>query len=209
MFASEHLVSLGFTPDLFPAGIHMCYIYNDDQRRQEVMSKFIDSGLQAGERVGYFTDTLSPRELRTHLADMGVHLPPETDRERLSISAALDTYCPDGIFIPERMLKGLESLYTESLGKGYPGVRVTGEMSWALKEIPGRERLIEYEARVNTILLEYPVTAICQYDARRFDGATLFDVLNVHPMMIVAGQVVHNPYYTPPETFLSQRLADQ
>lgn len=209
MCASEHLVSLGFTPDLFPAGTHMCYIYNDDRQRQEIMSKFIDSGLQAGERVGYFTDTLSPSELRAHLTDMGVHLPPETDQKRFSISTAMETYCPDRTFIPERMLEVLKSTYKDSIEAGYPGARATGEMSWALRDIPGVDRLIEYEALVNVVVQEHPITAVCQYDARRFDGATLFDVLNVHPMMIVNGQVVRNPYYTPPEEFLEKHMADR
>ena len=61
---------------------------------------------------------------------------------------------------------------------------------------------MEYEALVNTVLDTHPVTPICQYDARRFDGATLLNVLKVHPMMIVQGQIVHNPYYMPPEEFL-------
>ncbi len=80
------LTSRGFTAELFPAGTHMCYIYNDDRERLELISKFVESGLQAH----------------------------------------------------------------------------------------------------------------CQYDARRFDGATLFDVLKVHPMMIIRGQVVRNPFTSSP-----------
>lgn len=30
------------------------------------------------------------------------------------------------------------------------------------------------------------------------------DVLSVHPMMIVRGQLVNNPYYIEPEEFLKQ-----
>jgi len=52
MSNSVHLVSLGFTTDLFPIGTHMCYIYNDDQERHKLISKFIESGLQGREKVG-------------------------------------------------------------------------------------------------------------------------------------------------------------
>ena len=44
---------------------------------------------------------------------------------------------------------------------------------------------------------------MCQYDARLFDGATLFKVLQIHPFMVAQGQVVRNPYYLRPEEFLS------
>ncbi len=64
--------------------------------------------------------------------------------------------------------------------------------------------MIEYEAQLNTVVAKYPCTALCQYDARRFDGATLFHVLSVHPAMVVQGQVVRNPYYIPPEKFLGK-----
>ena len=64
---------------------------------------------------------------------------------------------------------------------------------------------VEYEARINLLVREVPSTIICQYDARLFDGATLYGILSVHPMMIVHGQVVRNPYYIEPEVFLAGR----
>ena len=67
---------------------------------------------------------------------------------------------------------------------------------------PGSDRLMEYEALVNNVLKTHPITAVCQYDANRFSGATIVDVLKVHPMMIVRGQIVRNPYYMKPEDFL-------
>jgi hypothetical protein len=79
-------------------------------------------------------------------------------------------------------------------------------MDWALKGFAGTERLIEFEAAVNTIVGECPITGLCQYDARLFDGETLFEVLRAHPMMVVRGQVVRNPGYVPPEEYLKRFL---
>src|ERR1035437_9350100 len=176
MSSCERLVSLGFTAEAFPAGTHMCYIYNDEQERRQVISKFIESGLQGQEKVGYFADMTPPDEVRALLSGLGIGLPPKTDERQFAITRALDTSCPDGLFVPERMLQNLRSMYKTSIEDGYAGARASGEMSWALKGVPGSDRLIEYEALINTIVSEYPTTAVCQYDARRFDGATLFDV---------------------------------
>lgn len=207
MSGTERIVSLGFTAERFPAGTHMCYIYNDDSERREVVSKYVESGLRGHEKVGYFVDDqISPRDVPAHLSAIGIDLPSGIDARGLSITRALDTYCPDGTFLPERMLENLRSMHSSSIGEGYAGARASGEMSWALQGVPGSERLIEYEALINTVVREYPTTAVCQYDARRFDGATLFDVLNVHPMMIVRGQVVRNPYYVAPEHFLTKHV---
>lgn len=204
MSDSERMISLGFTAERFPAGTHMCYIYNDDTERRDVVSKYVESGLRGHEKVGYFVDLVSPGDMPADPSALGIDLPSDIDARGLSITPTLDTYCPDGTFLPERMLEKLRSMYRGSIAEGYAGARAGGETSWALQGIPGSERLIEYEARINTIVAEYPTTVVCQYDARRFDGATLFDVLNVHPMMIVRGQVVRNPYYVEPEHFLAK-----
>jgi hypothetical protein len=141
MTGAERLVSLGFTAELFPAGTHMCYIYNDDRERHELISRFVESGLRGHEKVGYFVDLLSPEEMRAHLSESGVEFPPEMDGREFSITRALDTYCPDGRFVPERMLQNLRSMHCSSIDEGYAGARASGEMTWALRGVPGSERL--------------------------------------------------------------------
>jgi len=88
---------------------------------------------------------------------------------------------------------------------GFTGSRACGEMSWALKDIPGSDRLLEYEVLLNTITSSFPHNGMCQYDARLFDGATIFKVLQVHPYIIAQGQIVRNPYYIKPEDFLAEK----
>ena len=200
MTHARRSILLGFTSTPFPEGTHICYIYADDDERRTVMSAFVESGLNEGERVLYFVDDMTPEALRFVLAEQGIVLPGAEDGH-VSVAAADETYCPDHRFVPERTLDMLRSTYTGSIKTGYPGVRGTGEMSWALKGFPGSDRLIEYETGINIMVRDYPITAVCQYDARRFDGATIFNVLNVHPMMIVRGQVVRNPYYDASEPY--------
>ena len=197
-------VSLGFTSERFPAGTHMCLIYSTESDRRAVIGKFLQSGVAAHESVSYFADALSPAEVQEWLRDTHLDLP-ETDG--FSILDATATYCPGGTFVPGAMLATLRDVYTQATDAGYSNVRVSGEMSWALKGIPGSDRLMEYEALVNDVLVTHPVTAICQYDANRFSGAMIFDVLKVHPMMVVRGQVVRNPYYMKPQDFLKGYLA--
>jgi len=173
----------------------MCYVYADDREHQETVSKFVESALSEREWVSYFADVPSAEDLPAHLTHLGIRLPQERTTGHFEGDLAHRVYCPDGTFIPQRMLDQVRELYLESVRAGYSGARATGEMSWALKGLPGSERLIEYESGLNAVVRECPATLVCQYDARRFSGATLYDVLNVHPYMIVRGQIVRNPYY--------------
>lgn len=203
MTDARRMISLGFDSELYPAGTHMCYIFDDDIERRSLLAEYVQSGLDAGEQVGYFVDTMPPDQLKTSLREAGAQLTDELEGSQYSISAAEDVYCPDGTFKVDRMIDTLRQAYERSSQEGFAGVRLTGEMTWSRKGHPGSDHLAEYEARINVLVRTVPTTAVCQYDARRFDGSTLYDVLSVHPMMIVHGQVHRNPYYVEPEVFLA------
>jgi hypothetical protein len=185
----------------------MCYIFNDDQERLSLMAQFVQSGLDAHELVGYFVDTVTPAELKETMRERGVSLGDQPEGQQFSVLEAETAYCPDGTFQINRMLDAVAGVHHRSLREGYAGARVTGEMTWAKKGFPGSEDLLEYESRVSLLVREVPTTAICQYDARCFDGATLYGVLSVHPMMVVHGQVLQNPYFIAPEVFLANIAA--
>jgi hypothetical protein len=204
MCQASHQVSFGFTEQRFPPGMHICYLYNNENERQHTIAQFIQSGLLAGEKVGYLADipvTPSSDKMDTYLSRLGFTPSRPLKPEQLVLTQAEATYCPDGTFIPERMIDYWRTFYYQAQHDSFTGARVTGDTNWICKGMPGIERWVEYEAMINNLVEEFPVHGvICQYDTNKIDGATLFDVLNVHPMMIVAGQVVHNPYYSAPKT---------
>lgn len=204
MTQPRKIIDMGFTKEPFPEGTHMCLIYDNDAYRQKVISQFLAKGLAVGEQVGYFADVTTPTEVATWLKSLGVEVEKLLAEGTLEVFVAGEVYCPDGQFVPQSMLRRLSDRYTHAVQDGYVGARASGEMSWALRTFPGSDRLMEYEALINTISATSPVTPICQYDARRFDGATLLNVLKVHPLMIVESQIVRNPYYLPPQEFLAR-----
>jgi hypothetical protein len=120
----------------------------------------------------------------------------------VSLSKTADVYFDGGKFDPDRMLDLLKAFYESSTA--FSGARVIGEMLPEIEHIEGGSRLLEYESKVTLLQKKYPFTAVCQYDARAFDGSTILDVLKVHPLMIVRGKVVNNPFYISPEEFLSK-----
>jgi len=204
---SRPMISLGFDTEPYPMGTHMCFIFNNENERRWVMSQYIQSGLDANEQVCYFVDTMSPEDMKKWMREQGVTLPDELEGRQYSFLEAENTYCPDGTFKVDRMIDTVGEAHYRSIREGYVGARGTGEMTWSTRGHAGSENLAEYECRLNILVRTVPITAVCQYDAQRFDGATLYDILSVHPMMIVHGQVVRNPYYVEPEVFLAGKTA--
>jgi len=192
-------VSLGFTDEKFPQGIHMCYFYSDEEERRTIIPQFLASGLGAGERTGYFVQHLPASDLLNSLESLGVDVPSKESEGLFSISSTEQTYHPDGYFDPEKMIGNIHAFYADSMEKGFSGARASGEMQWASQDIPGTDRLLEYETKVNIALKKSPLTSICQYNTNLFDGATVMELLRVHPLVVTNGQVMHNPFFSLPE----------
>ncbi len=204
MTLDKSTISLGFTDELYPPGTHMCQIFSNDEERQALLFKYLAAGLQGNERTCCFSDQVDESILKEFLDNYGISFNDVIDSGALTLSGVQDIYFQDNRFDPDRMLKLLKDYHEDSKIQGYPAARVIGEMSPEVQNIPGGDKLLEYESRVSQLLQEYPVTAVCQYDARQFDGATIMDILKVHPWMVIQGSVVHNPFHIRPEDFLAE-----
>ncbi|MBI5551885.1 MAG: MEDS domain-containing protein [Desulfobacterales bacterium] len=203
MYPQDAMISLGFTNDKTPVGTHICQIFSDDDERGEALLKFLVSGLAAGERAACFSEKITEQTVRGFFADHGLSYENLSGNGAFSLSGTREVYFAENRFDPDRMLAVLTRYYQESLAMGFNGARVIGEMTPEVQQMPGGERLLEYESRVSLLLRTHPVTSVCQYDARAFDGATIMDILKVHPLMVVRGSVVRNPFFIPPEEFLA------
>jgi len=201
--APEAMVDLGFTPERFPAGTHICQIYNDESERDDALWLFLASGLKAGERTACFSEHMTEPAIDAFLRDHSLSLADAKSRGAFTLSKTSEVYFQGGEFDPGRMLGLLTNYHTQAVAAGFPNARVIGEMTADIENIRGGWRLLEYESKVSLLLRSRPITAVCQYDARAFTGATIMDVLKVHPMMVVRGSVVRNPFYLPPEDYLS------
>jgi len=79
-------------------------------------------------------------------------------------------------------------------------------MTWALREMPGTDELMEYESRVNVFTRDHDCTLMCVYDVNRFSGKAVMDVLATHPMVVMGDRIYENPYYVDPAEYLKTLL---
>ncbi|MFP4393186.1 MAG: MEDS domain-containing protein [Desulfohalobiaceae bacterium] len=192
--------------DLSP-GDHLCCMYMTEAEHQEVLVPFIRDGLQQSHRVIYIVDARTAETVLGYLRQEG--LDPEQDQRSgsLIISSSQDTYLRNGSFDPDSMLSLLHKEVQQAEKEGFQALRVTGEMSWALRGLPGSERLMEYEAKLNHFFPGHKAIGLCQYDMRRFEPDVLLDVLATHPIAVVRNVCYENMYYVPPDEFLSTNRA--
>ena len=181
---------------------HLCCLYETGEEHRALLAPYLRQGLELGDKVLYIVDVHTAETVLKYLRDDGVEVEPYLTNGQLSILTPREAYMRDGIFNPDRMIDLLRSETERALAEGYSALRVTGEMTWALRGLPGAERLIEYEAKLNRFFPGSKCLALCQYDRRRFQPEVLLDVLATHPIAVVGTEIYDNPYYIPPTDFL-------
>lgn len=121
-----------------------------------------------------------------------------------------ETYLEFGRFDPRAMLATIERLLDRGSAEGYDRVRIIGDLGWAAGGADGAEHLLAYESELDTLLSGRAAEVLCVYNLAdfsravisglasggpRFDANLLVDVLNVHPTLIVNGEVFSNAVY--------------
>lgn len=185
-------------------GDHYCGIYRSDEEQRALVIGFVQGGIANGEKMVYIVNVQTAAQLRETLIDAGIDVDPLLERGQLVILTAKEGYLHDGAFDPDRMIELLRAKTAEALAEGYPAMRCTGEMTWALAGEPGSERLIEYESKLNAFITSSKCYGYCQYDRRRFSDELIQDVLQTHPEVLHGQEAFDNRdmYFIPPDQFL-------
>lgn len=190
-------------------GDHLCVLYETDEEHKALITPYLISGLENNEKVFYIVDARTSPTVLDYLRDDGVDVDPYLDSGQLAILTVSESYMKGGIFDPDGMIKMLTEETDKALQEGYSALRVTGEMSWALRGLPGSERLIEYETKLNEFFPNNKALAICQYDCRVFDPEILLDILTTHPIAVIGTEIYENFYYIPTEEFLAGKAPEK
>lgn len=163
---------------------HACLIYDNNDEQLSVVAPFIKMGIERGERCIYIVDDNPLTTLVSALWREKVDVDNFLRSKALIILSKRASYLKHGYFDPDWMIDSIKDAADSAKKDGYTGLRIAGEMTWALGQDPGVDRLIEYEGKLRVFFLENDVTAICQYNSNRFDNELINHVIHVHPVVI-------------------------
>jgi hypothetical protein len=190
-----------------PCATHICAFFESDQQEYDCLVPYFAEGLQQGEQVVTIRDAeMMGEHKRTLQERMPMTLEEPMRKEQFRILASEETYLRDGFFGNERMGLMLEDVLKAAESGPFKRVRTCGDMTWALREMPGTDELMEYEARVNTFTRDHDCTLMCVYDVNKFSGRAVMDVLATHPMVVMGDRIYENPYYVEPTVYLQKLL---
>jgi ABC-type transporter Mla MlaB component len=196
-----------FADFAFPvrAGEHACCRSDDARDRERLLMAFVHAGLERGHKVVRLCEGgESDKGLARLLADPAVHA--AAGAGRFEAREAADVYEAAGGFDAGAMLARLRDEHRRALDEGFAGLSVCGDVGAGLRGI-ARERLVEYERRLDAELGDGTWLLLCQYDDPSFDERVLEEVTCAHHVVVSPGLaaigrsgVLAAARVTPPDT---------
>jgi hypothetical protein len=184
---------------------HVCAFVGDLEEEQALVRPFIAEALDAGEQV-FFVHAPGRRD--EVLGFIGERAVEAVERDQLVLLDWEDAYLQDGHFDAQRMLALLERHAGSSREAGYPRARFVGHMGWVAGGRPGVGDAVEYEARVNAVLARQGTPAVCVYPMDSVQARMLVDLMAVHPVLLLNGEVYRSPFFIEPHLYLASRGRD-
>jgi hypothetical protein len=184
---------------------HVCALFNNIDEEHRVLRAFFKDGLDRGDKATHVVDPEKQQEHLTLLSEAGNDVEQAMAAGQLEVLWWSDKYVRDRRFDPDEMLADVEGLIQSGAAAGYAVTRLVGHhMDWTLRDKSAVNNLMEFEARINQLLTKYSAPVICAYDLTKCSASALLDLLRTHPVVIIGGILQENPFFIPPDQFLSE-----
>ena len=169
-------------------GDHACATFATDTDQAALVGGFARDAFARGDRVFYLADRSDEVQVTAFLDHAGVDGRARLGAGDLHILHSSQMGLEDG-FERDRQMAVWQSLIDSAQADGYRGLAVAVEMTWALRWGVPMSALIDYEATSEAVFASRAMSAVCQYDSRFFDPATIESAHLAHPYsMRIAGE---------------------
>lgn len=181
---------------------HKCLIYDGHPSEQlPVIVPLIINGLRENRRCLYLGPPEMLQMVDSALAAKGVNITKETRRGALVFSSDR-SHLRNG-FDPYSMIGMLTDFIDDAVRDGFQGLCATGDMMWELGTEKNFDLLLEYEALLEQVFREKPLSGICQYHRKTVPGHAIRDALLAHRSVYLGNELNDdNLFYIPPELLL-------
>jgi transcriptional regulator with XRE-family HTH domain len=172
----------GTRPDLLD---HQALRYASDQQFLEATVPLIDRAISKNEPTLAVTTAHNARLLRRSLGGRPVGLTiASADRWYRSPVATLGAY---------------RGFVVDNVNNGHHWAWIIGEPVWHGRTKQELRAWTSYEALLNIVFAQMPVTVVCPYDERQLSAPILASSTITHPKVRIAEQVENNDAFAGPE----------
>jgi len=170
-----------------PWGTHFCQFYNGSQDLIDVLVPYFQAGLQNNEFCMWITSApLEVEEAKAALLKAVPKLNDHLEKGQIEILDYTEWYLRSGKFLPQEVLDGWVSKFSEARKKGFDGLRLTGNTHWLEDSI--WKDFERYEEAVNAVVGNYQMIAMCSYALEMCGAREIIDVVANHQFALIKYQ---------------------
>jgi excisionase family DNA binding protein len=153
-------------------GNHLCGIYGSDAGRIDLAVPFLLEGLQKKSVCLLVAPVPAQKDILKAMKKKRPSLDSDIEAGRLIVSEHQQS--------PEEQCRFFEGSMRKAEAEGVDSFRIVGD-TWGLRLLVSSEQMIEMEVGFERLIIpQFPVVALCTYDARKFTGVELLDALKDH-----------------------------
>jgi C4-dicarboxylate-specific signal transduction histidine kinase len=183
MATEARMAGVDVVGDVAAWGAHFCLFYETKQDLLDTLIPYCKSGLEREEYCFWIVaEPLTIEEARAALKNAV----PDLDRyfagSRLEIVSARYWYLQDGAFDGKRIAASWHEKLASLSAAGYPGMRITGDMTWLKKK--EWTHFCDYEDALNEVIGNQSLAVLCTYPLAACGAPQILDVVRTHQFVL-------------------------
>jgi len=168
----------------FPWGTHFCQFYQTKEDLIDILVPYFKAGLENNEFCMWITsEPLKARYAKQALKRAVKDLDSYIKKGQIEILDYSQWYTKTGEFDADIVLKGWVEKEQQALKNGFSGLRLTGNTFWL--EEKDWEDFTDYEEKVNNVIGNYKMIAICTYSLDKCNALAVIDVVKNHQFALI------------------------
>jgi hypothetical protein len=184
-------------PDRQPAeearlGQHIVSLAASAGEQFDLLALAFNAALALNCQCLFIADRTPPRAFSEAMARRGCDIAEPLASGQFRVVGVDGTYRCGGRFDPDRTLDRLRQLIASARESGRPGVCASGEVTWIHRGVPGVDRWLEYEYRLNELEGLASAAIICLYETTALSEGLAGELKKVHPLVHENGAVKAN-----------------
>lgn len=165
-------------------GTHFCMFYQTKEDLISILTPYFKVGLENNELCMWVTsEPLETSDAEMSLRKVVRNLDDYIQQGQIEILDFRQWYITLDGFEPDRVLQGWIEKEKQAVENGFTGLRLAGNTSWLAKEDWGK--FAEYEARINEIIGDYRMIALCSYPLDRCKAPEIIDIVSNHQFAVI------------------------
>ena len=175
-----------FAPSIDKLAVHdhLCGLYETRAVQYERACNFVKTGLMRNEQCVYVAEDILPSEFISLLQNEGVYAAAAKANGSLHILTGHELRSTLGGFTPDKMLCFLAQAEQKAKADGFSALRWAAEMTWLQKDNIAAEDFFSFETKLNVLLQELDIVALCQYAKEDFKLELLVAAAETHPIFV-------------------------